>query len=240
MRGACLATLIMLVVQYGVGIFLNLYVPVPASDAHAGMIQEIDTAPIALTGHALLGLALIGTAILLLFKAARARDRIITVLAGAGLGAIGGAFAAGEAFVKNGQSGTSFAMAALTGVALLCYVCVLAALPARRRGLPVSVGTAATFSAGTVSAGTVPVVTVSAATGVTAPAAAAYRQAARPLPRRPMAGPPLTAHVHRGAAWSPEPQMAPWAPPRAPRAPQRRGNRIPEAPGAPTSWFGPQ
>lgn len=125
----------MLVVQYALGIFLNLYVPVPASDAQAGMVQEIRTAPFALTLHALLGLALIGTAIGVLVRAVRARDRIVTVLAAAGLGAIGGAFAAGEAFVKDGQSGTSFAMAALTGVALLCYVCLLAALPVRRRAL---------------------------------------------------------------------------------------------------------
>ena len=36
LRRVCLAALIMLVVQYGLGIFLNLYVAVPASDAHAG------------------------------------------------------------------------------------------------------------------------------------------------------------------------------------------------------------
>ena len=49
LRRVCLATLIMLVVQYGLGIFLNLYVAVPASDAHAGIFAEIATAPLALT-----------------------------------------------------------------------------------------------------------------------------------------------------------------------------------------------
>jgi hypothetical protein len=176
MRQICLAVLVMLVLQYGLGIFLNLYVPVPASDAHAGIVQEIDTAPATLTFHALLGLALIGTAIVLLARAVRARDRIVSVLAGAGLAAIGGAFAAGEAFVKDGQSGASFAMAALTGVALLCYVCVLAALPARRRGLALP------------------------ASG-TSPASAPRAGAARPLPGRPPAGPPLTSY--RAAAWAP-------------------------------------
>ena len=57
LRGVCLAALIMLVVQYGLGIFLNLYVEVPASDQHAGIMEEIATAPLALTVHALLGLA---------------------------------------------------------------------------------------------------------------------------------------------------------------------------------------
>lgn len=200
-RGGCLAALIMLVVQYALGIFLNLYVPVPASDAHAGIIQEIKTAPFALTVHALLGLALITTAIVLLARALRARDRIITVLAGAGLGAIGGAFAAGEAFVRNGQSGTSFAMAALTGMALLCYVCLLAALPARRRGLAL-------------------------ATPGALPASTPYQEAARPhgaaLPRRPVPGPSLTAH--RTTVWIPGVPAAPR------RAAWERDYPVPEPP----------
>src|ERR1035437_2106055 len=73
----------MLVVQYGLGIFLNLYVAVPASDAHAGIFGEIATAPLALTVHALLGLALIGTAILLVARAVAVRDRLPAVLASA-------------------------------------------------------------------------------------------------------------------------------------------------------------
>jgi hypothetical protein len=136
LRRVCLATLIMLVVQYGLGIFLNLYVAVPASDAHAGIFAEIATAPMALTVHALLGLALIGSAILLVVKAARVGDRLLGVLATAGLTAIAGAFAAGEIFVRNGMPFASLAMAVLTGVALLCYVGTLAlATAAQQRGI---------------------------------------------------------------------------------------------------------
>ena len=135
LRRVCLATLIMLVVQYGLGIFLNLYVAVPASDAHAGIFAEIATAPLALTVHALLGLALIGSAILLVVKAARVEDQLLAVLAAAGLAAIAGAFAAGGIFVRNGMPFASLAMAVLTGVALLCYVGTLAlATAARQRG----------------------------------------------------------------------------------------------------------
>jgi hypothetical protein len=122
LRRMSVAALIMLVLQYGLGIFLNLYVSIPASDAHAGFSQEIATAPLALTVHALLGLGLIGTAILLVARAVGMRDRLLAVLATAGLTAIGGAFGAGEIFVKNGQSSASLAMAVLTGVALLCYI----------------------------------------------------------------------------------------------------------------------
>jgi cytochrome bd-type quinol oxidase subunit 2 len=114
--------LVMLVIQYGLGIILNLYVEVPASDAHAGILTEIATAPPVLTVHAVLGVALIGTAILLVGTAAQVRDRLLAVLATAGLTTLGGAFGAGEIFVRSGQDTASMAMAILTGLALLCYI----------------------------------------------------------------------------------------------------------------------
>jgi hypothetical protein len=116
----------MLVLQYGMGMILNFYVEVPAADAHAGIFTEIATAPLALTVHALLGITLVGTAILVVARAMRTRDRLLAALAAGGLAAIVGAFVAGEMFVKDGQDSLSFAMAMLTGVALLCYVATLA------------------------------------------------------------------------------------------------------------------
>ena len=136
LRRVSLAALVMLVVQYGLGIILNLYIPIPASDAHAGIMQEIANGPAMLTLHALLGLALIGAALVLLVRAVRLEDRVVAVLAAAGLTAIGGAFASGEIFMHNGQSGASLAMALLTGVALLCYIGALTRVSTalRRRG----------------------------------------------------------------------------------------------------------
>ncbi len=131
-RRACLAALIMLVVQYGLGIIVNLYVAI-TPDSHSGMLHEIASAPLALTVHALLGLALIGNALMLLARALRLGDRLIVGLVTAALGALAGAFAGGEVFVRNGSSGASLAMALLTGVALLCYVAVLAQVSASRR-----------------------------------------------------------------------------------------------------------
>jgi hypothetical protein len=57
---ACLTALIALVVQFGLGMILNLYATVPSSDAHASLIQEVEAGPFALTIHALLGVFLIG------------------------------------------------------------------------------------------------------------------------------------------------------------------------------------
>lgn len=125
--------LVMLVFQYGLGIILNLYVEVPASDAHAGILGEIATAPAVLTIHAVLGIALIGTGILLVARAARVRDRLLAGLATAGLTALGGASGAGEIFVRNGQDIASMAMAILTGLALLCYIGTLTVTTAAGR-----------------------------------------------------------------------------------------------------------
>jgi len=125
--------LVMLVIQYGLGIILNLYVEVPASDAHAGILTEIATAPAVLTVHAVLGAALIGTGILLVARAVGEQDRLLAVLATAGLTALGGAFAAGEIFVRNDQDVASMAMAILTGLALLCYIGTLTLATAVRR-----------------------------------------------------------------------------------------------------------
>ena len=122
LRHMSVTMLVMLVIQYGLGIILNLYVEVPASDAHAGILGEIATAPAVLTVHAVLGIALIGTGILLVARAVGVRNRLLAVLATAGLTALGGAFGAGEIFVRSGQDTASMAMAILTGMALLCYI----------------------------------------------------------------------------------------------------------------------
>lgn len=131
-RRACLAAVILLVVQYGLGIILNLYVAI-TPDSHSGIVHEIASGPLALTVHALLGLGLIGNSLLLLARALRLGDRLIVGLVTGALGSLAGAFAGGEVFVRSGASGASLAMALLTGVALLCYVAVLAQVSATRR-----------------------------------------------------------------------------------------------------------
>ena len=122
LRRACVVTLIALVIQFSLGMILNLYVPVPSSDQHAGVLQEIRTAPFALTTHVLLGLLLIGAAVVLVKRAIGIRDRAMIALAASGLGGVLGAFAAGEVFVRNGASSASLAMTILTGIALVSYI----------------------------------------------------------------------------------------------------------------------
>ena len=135
LRRTCLATLIALVAQFALGMWLNLYVQVPAADQHAGITQEIKNGPLLLTVHALLGTYLIGAAILLLVKAIRVRSGKVILPASAGLGAIFGAFLAGEFFVKNGETKASLWMALLTGLSLLCYIYLQALISAARMAL---------------------------------------------------------------------------------------------------------
>jgi hypothetical protein len=75
-----------------------------------------------LTTHILVGVFLIGAAIVLLVRAVNVRHTTVVVLASSSLAAIIGAFGAGDFFARDGESSTSFWMALLTGVALLCCI----------------------------------------------------------------------------------------------------------------------
>jgi hypothetical protein len=135
---ACLVIMTGLAIQLALGMVLNLYVVIPASDARASYLREIETAPLALTAHALLALLLIAIAALMLLRAIALRDMAVIALAGAPLAALLGAFAAGELFVRGDNSGLSLSMAFLTGVALLCYIFLEAVIT--RQGPPVPEG----------------------------------------------------------------------------------------------------
>lgn len=111
---------------------LNLYIMIPAADAHASWLQEIKTAPAFLTVHVLVGLLLLAAGGILLLRAIALRDMVLITLTAAGLAALLGAFAAGEVFVKNGESSASLSMAILTGVTLVCYIGLQAILGGAR------------------------------------------------------------------------------------------------------------
>ena len=122
----CLGTIVVLVLQFGLGMTLNLFVTVPPVDARAGFLTEVRTAPLGLTAHALLGTLLLCAAIVLVTRAVRTQDRLVIAFAATGLVAVAGAFTAGEMFVRDGRDSVSLAMALLTGVALVSYAGALA------------------------------------------------------------------------------------------------------------------
>jgi hypothetical protein len=132
LRWICLVALIGLVIQFALGMILNLYIGMPAADAHASWLREIKTAPAFLTAHALVGLVLLAAGGILLLRAIALRDKVVITPTAAGLAALLGAFATGELFVKNSQNSASLSMAILTGVALVCYIGLQAILSGAR------------------------------------------------------------------------------------------------------------
>jgi hypothetical protein len=125
LRGASFGLLVMLIVQFAIGIVVNLYVTVPAADK-GGILPAIGKAlsngPAALASHAGLGLLIVLAAIGLVVRSAIARHGPTIVLSVLGLLAIVAAAINGARFVADGgQNNASLAMALSTAVAMLCY-----------------------------------------------------------------------------------------------------------------------
>jgi hypothetical protein len=183
LRWTCLVALIGLVIQFALGMVLNLYIRVPAADAHASWLQEIQTAPAFLTAHALVGLLLLASGSILLLRAIALRDMVLITPTAAGLAALLGAFAAGEVFVRNGEDSASLSMAILTGVALVCYIGLQAILGAAR---PAVRGRVCEFLADLGDQGSV----ATSQHDLRPPA----RLTAQSFDRHPLTAHPLTAH----------------------------------------------
>jgi hypothetical protein len=117
---------VMLLVQYGLGIGVNLYVKVPDADHGIGTAaaagRALTSQPVILALHAALGLLMLVAGVTVLVRAIRARHRGAIAASSLGFAAIIGAAVSGASFVSDGRDGASLAMALLTGVALLCYL----------------------------------------------------------------------------------------------------------------------
>lgn len=134
LRRASLAAFVLLVLQFGLGSYVSLYVAVPGADHGSGLGKIMQNGPGSITLHVVAGLLVILAAIGLLVQAVLARLAAIIALAAAGLIAVVGAAFAGASFASQGHESSSLSMALLTGVALLCYGICLFLLPAARRG----------------------------------------------------------------------------------------------------------
>jgi hypothetical protein len=123
------AAVVMLLLEFGLGIWVNLYAQIPTADKGRGTFAAFGAAvangPVALTLHALLGTLLLVTAIALVFRAVLARNAAVIVTGAVALLAIIGAWLSGARFIGDAANGASFGMAIATAVALLCYVIIL-------------------------------------------------------------------------------------------------------------------
>jgi hypothetical protein len=123
-RRTALGMGIAVVVQYALGIWVNLYVTVPARDQGGGFLTAIGRAlangPVALGIHAGLGLLLVLGSISLVVRSVLSRNRALIVLSALFLLALLGAASSGASFVDSGRDSASASMAMLTGAALIC------------------------------------------------------------------------------------------------------------------------
>jgi hypothetical protein len=132
LRQANLAILIVLLVQFGLGIGVNLYVTLPAA-GHPGHASWFGNGPL-LALHAALGMFLVLAAIFVLVRAIMARNATLIVTSAAGLVAIGLAFFFGSSFTRNLTNGYSLGMAIAFAAALACYAIGLYAASTRPDG----------------------------------------------------------------------------------------------------------
>ena len=133
LRGNSLGISLMLIAEYGLGIGVNLYVRVPAADRGNGLASAVGRAltsqPVLLAIHAGLGLLLLFAAVNVLIRAIRARHRFAIAASVTGLLAITSAAVSGANFVSDSKAAASMAMAVMTGIALMCYLGNLFAVP---------------------------------------------------------------------------------------------------------------
>jgi len=154
-RRTSLGMTVALLIQYALGMVVNLYVTVPARDQGGGILVAIGRAfangPVALAIHAGLGLLILAGTISLVVRSVVSRRRPLIWLTAVALLAVLGAALNGAAFVNTGNNGASLGMAMLTGVALLCLAVVLYLTAAPGAAPPAVRGTAERSSTGPAS-----------------------------------------------------------------------------------------
>jgi hypothetical protein len=125
LRGNCMGAAVLLIVQFGLGMGLNLYVTLPAGKSFFATVFS----SAALAVHAIVALALLGAAISALVRAIRARRAV--AFTSAGLAAILVAAGAGASFAGNQSNSASLTMALAAAVAMFCYLAAIFSLGVR-------------------------------------------------------------------------------------------------------------
>jgi len=128
-RRASLAVLAILVLEYGIGMYVNLYATLPRTDRGASIAAAVAHGPAAVSTHTVLGLLLGLGAIAVLVQAVRSRRPAVIAASALGLFAVAFAAVTGASFTSTGNQADSMAMAVMTGIALLCYAANLYLLP---------------------------------------------------------------------------------------------------------------
>jgi hypothetical protein len=128
-RRGSLAVLVLVVLEFGIGMYVNLYVMIPRANHGHSVASAIANGPAVLTVHAVIGLLLGLGAVGVLGQAVMTRRPSAVTASAVGLFALAMASATGASFTGSGDPADSMAMSVLTGVGLLCYAANLYLLP---------------------------------------------------------------------------------------------------------------
>ncbi|MBV9206015.1 MAG: hypothetical protein JO037_11560 [Actinobacteria bacterium] len=124
LRTSSLGVVVMLIVQFVLGMIYNLYGTAPTSSKSIGLFSS----PV-LALHVIVAILLLIAAISQLVRAIGARHRLTIWMSAVGLLGIVGAGFAGLGFTGSGAAGASLGMALAFAVSLACYVVLVFALP---------------------------------------------------------------------------------------------------------------
>lgn len=135
LRRGSLAVLVLIVAEYVIRMYVNLYVALPRADHGSSLDHAVSAGPAMLSIHAVAGLLLGLGALGVSVQAVLVRHWGLAAAAAVGLFALVLASVAGAGFTSSGDAAESMAMAVMTGVALLCYAAILYLLrpPAQAR-----------------------------------------------------------------------------------------------------------
>jgi hypothetical protein len=129
LRANSFAAVVILLLEYGLGVWVNLYGHLPSSDHGAnlasGFVRAIDKGPVGLSVHAVLGVLLLVSALTALIRAILVGRPVLIAAAGVGMVAVFVAALSGAAFVGHGRNSSSMAMAIAAGVAIAAYALIL-------------------------------------------------------------------------------------------------------------------
>jgi hypothetical protein len=130
LRGSTFGLLVMLIIQFGLGIAVNLYVTLPASDTGSGIFgavgKALSSSSASLAAHAGFGLLIILAALALIVRAIIFRHAPSIVLSILGLLSTLAAAFNGARFVSDGgTNNASLSMALAAGGAMLWYAILL-------------------------------------------------------------------------------------------------------------------
>ena len=128
-RRGSLAVLVLVVAEYLIGMYVNLFVTIPPADHDHSVRTAIANGPAILATHAVIGLLLGLAALGVLVQAIMARHPGVIAASAVGLFALAFASVARASFTSSGHPADSMAMSVFTGVGLLCYAASLYLLP---------------------------------------------------------------------------------------------------------------